>query len=172
MHDIFVVLSSFEDCPRDPKTKKLKDVSDRDLVEAALLKAIVIFAEALRFRSIYMAMLERTSAGDAIKVDGESWNLLHNWHQGSVEVLDLWRTGLPPMHTEAPVWFDKISVMKKGSNDPIKLSTLEHIIGAQGELMLINCDSSKIADMSLIKRMVAHLKTNVCSPIPEPGFHY
>lgn len=140
MHDVFVVLSSFEDCPRHPRTGKLKNVSDREIVESVLLKVIVVFAEALRFRSIYFAMLERTNRGDQITVGGDQWNLIHNWHQGSKEVLELWLNDLPPMHTKAPIWFDKITVTKQGPKDTGKLSTVGHIIGAQGELKLINCD--------------------------------
>lgn len=77
---------------------------------------------------------------------------------------------LPPMHTKAPVWFEKIRVRKQGSNETLKLSTLGHIIGEQGELMLVHCDKDKIAEESEVKTLVKNLIDNKCWPILEPGF--
>ena len=87
MHDMFEVLSGFEDCGRDKKGR-LPDPTDNQRVKEALLKAIVIFGEAFRFRSIYLSVRARIQDDeDSSELDGSLWILLHDWGLFSSELL-------------------------------------------------------------------------------------
>lgn len=170
MRHMFEVLSTYElDCER-AKTGKLLHEEDRERVKGALLKAIVMFCETFRFRSIYLTMLWRACDGkEWSTLDPASWKLVHNWIHESVEVHLMWKADLPPMHTPLPDWFHGVRVSRPGTHDPINIKTLNDLIGEVGELMLINAEADLIvtANERECKKL---LKKRTSLPVPEPGF--
>jgi hypothetical protein len=167
---MFEVLSSCEDYDRDRKSKKLINDHDRERVRISLLKAIVMFSEAFRFRSFYLFMLERLRDDSAsCVVAPDSWTLIHNWDHRSAEVLKLWKNDLPPMHTEASVFFEKIKVRRPGCTDSISLNELGNIIGENGEFMLLNVGDVLIVPAAEYQRRVGILIKHTCPPIGKYG---
>ncbi|KAJ1271440.1 hypothetical protein BS78_06G129100 [Paspalum vaginatum] len=171
LHNMLEVLSSCEDYERYRSTKKLIHPSDRDRVEDSLLKAVVLFAEAFRFRSVYLSMLEMPRDGtESMVLNKESWNLVHDWGADSAQILDLWKADLPPMHCKAPPLFESIQVRLPNMQDPIALATLEDVIGENGEFMVLRADEDTLVSPKEKLDLSSFLQKNTTEPVPEPGF--
>ncbi|XP_066344231.1 uncharacterized protein [Miscanthus floridulus] len=173
MHDMFEVLSGFEDCGRDKKGR-LIDPTDNQRVKEALLKAIVIFGEAFRFRSIYLAVRARIQDDEgSSELDGSLWILLHDWGLFSSELLLQCNQGpLPALHTAAPAPFHNIRVRRPGSHELRALNTLDDVVGALGEMMLVKAIPNLIASFEERTQLNKILMKRNAEPVAEPGFQH
>ncbi|KAF8697827.1 hypothetical protein HU200_035315 [Digitaria exilis] len=172
LQHMFEVLATFQDCNRD-ETGKLLDETDEERVYEALLKAIIIFSEALRFRSIYLTIRARSRYNaESSELHSSLWDMIHVWGHSSSEILQLCAGSeeLPALDTGAPEHLLNTQVRRPDLAEPVTLATLDDAIGSAGELMYLKVRSDLI--MSDEKRSLAEevMRERKVNPVPEPNF--
>lgn len=175
--DIFETLSTFEDCARD-ESGKLLDGHDGDRVETAMLRCIIIYSEALRFRSIYLAIFCRIrDTSDSSELHESLWVLIKHWGAGSRSLLMLWKQESLLMHNDTPSEFKNVQVVRPGLG-LIELNTIGDLIGSSGEILVIRLADHLVLDpeaLDIVRgedEKKKELKKVAARVIPEPGFEY
>lgn len=164
------VLARFEDRNRDTRGRLLNK-NDNDRAITSLLKVIVIFAKAFRFRSIYLAVGQRIRNDEnSSEIDCSHWLLLHDWDHCSRHLLALCQErSLTALSNVASAYFQRIKVRMPGSDELRVLSTLDNVIGSRGELLFIRSYSIMILSNKELAELERATRRKPV-PVPEPGF--
>ena len=79
---------------------------------------------------------------------------------------------MPALHTSAPAPFHNIRVRRPGSHELRALNTLDDVVGALGEMMLVKAIPNLIATFEERTQLNKIMMKRNAEPVAEPGFQH